>query len=232
MYNSLLQREYAEPVVFPNHQVERKAQRSPSLRLRFGRRSDPELVPHTAEKRWFDEVNQKPIRSPSLRLRFGRRSDPSMPMHSPLDILMNQAYENQLQHDLYEENMNEENEAALDNNEEDLYDTLMQAQKLRNLMLLLNKYGNKDNEEMAARSSLVAPLDRDVDEYERAIRKPGGPLRLRWGRSTGGASSMPDMALKDKNVLELKVSQSLIFCFVFFFKKIKIFLFFVYFFVL
>lgn len=33
------------PIAYPNHQVERKAQRSPSLRLRFGRRSDPGLIP-------------------------------------------------------------------------------------------------------------------------------------------------------------------------------------------
>jgi len=58
--------------------VERKAQRSPSLRLRFGR-SDPEMLNNIVEKRWFGDVNQKPIRSPSLRLRFGRRSDPNLP---------------------------------------------------------------------------------------------------------------------------------------------------------
>lgn len=77
LYDNLLQREYAGPVVFPNHQVERKAQRSPSLRLRFGR-SDPEMLNNIVEKRWFGDVNQKPIRSPSLRLRFGRR-DPNLP---------------------------------------------------------------------------------------------------------------------------------------------------------
>nr|AAR12637.1 short neuropeptide F precursor [Drosophila melanogaster] len=77
LYDNLLQREYAGPVVFPNHQVERKAQRSPSLRLRFGR-SDPDMLNSIVEKRWFGDVNQKPIRSPSLRLRFGRR-DPSLP---------------------------------------------------------------------------------------------------------------------------------------------------------
>lgn len=71
LYENLLQREYAGPMSFPER-VERKAQRSPSLRLRFGR-SDPdsELLP-MEEKRWFGDVDQKPIRSPSLRLRFGR----------------------------------------------------------------------------------------------------------------------------------------------------------------
>lgn len=73
------QGEYSGPVVLPYYQLERKAQRSPSLRLRFGRRSDPDLALHWPDKRWFDgDVHQKPIRSPSLRLRFGRRSDPSM----------------------------------------------------------------------------------------------------------------------------------------------------------
>lgn len=43
LYENLLQREYTGPISFPNHQVERKAQRSPSLRLRFGRRSDPSM---------------------------------------------------------------------------------------------------------------------------------------------------------------------------------------------
>uniref|UniRef100_A0A1A9WKC3 Short neuropeptide F n=1 Tax=Glossina brevipalpis TaxID=37001 RepID=A0A1A9WKC3_9MUSC len=91
-YENLLQREYAGPVVLPNHQLERKAQRSPSLRLRFGRRNDPELMRQLPVKRWFGDVNQKPIRSPSLRLRFGRRSDPSIPLRSPLNMLINARY--------------------------------------------------------------------------------------------------------------------------------------------
>lgn len=45
LFDSQLQREYMAQVSYPNHQVERKAQRSPSLRLRFGRRSDPGLLP-------------------------------------------------------------------------------------------------------------------------------------------------------------------------------------------
>ncbi|XP_073824039.1 short neuropeptide F-like [Musca autumnalis] len=79
-YENLLQREY---------QLQRKAQRSPSLRLRFGRRSDPDMLTQLPEKRWFGDVNQKTIRSPSLRLRFGRRSDPTMPLRSPFDLQMN-----------------------------------------------------------------------------------------------------------------------------------------------
>uniref|UniRef100_A0A1B0ETU6 Putative short neuropeptide f n=1 Tax=Lutzomyia longipalpis TaxID=7200 RepID=A0A1B0ETU6_LUTLO len=74
LYESLLQREYTGPISLSDHQVERKAVRSPSLRLRFGRRSDPSFNPFQMEK-----INQKPIRSPSLRLRFGRRNDPLFP---------------------------------------------------------------------------------------------------------------------------------------------------------
>lgn len=42
LYDYLLQREYAEPLSL-DHQMERKAVRSPSMRLRFGRRSDPDI---------------------------------------------------------------------------------------------------------------------------------------------------------------------------------------------
>lgn len=43
LYDNLLQREYTGPISLSDHKVERKAVRSPSLRLRFGRRSDPEM---------------------------------------------------------------------------------------------------------------------------------------------------------------------------------------------
>lgn len=92
LYDYLLQREYAGHVEPDDHQMERKAVRSPSLRLRFGRRSDPSIgsdkrIPST-RLRWgkrdmpiffdngySDEVGepiQRLIRAPSLRLRFGR----------------------------------------------------------------------------------------------------------------------------------------------------------------
>lgn len=44
LYENLLQREYTGPISLSDHQVERKAVRSPSLRLRFGR-SDPNISP-------------------------------------------------------------------------------------------------------------------------------------------------------------------------------------------
>ena len=238
LYNTLLQREYAGPVVFPNQRVVRKAQRSPSLRLRFGRRADPEIdqMPQTAEKRWFGDVNQKPIRSPSLRLRFGRRSDPSMPIHSAYDIMMNEqqlaetndndyndAYdgyyervvrkpqrlrfgrslpfqafnsvnENQLSNDI----MDNEEDFDLANNEDDFYNTLMHSQKVRNLLMSLQKNNDEDMH------AVHTPLDEEGDEFERGIRKPG-PLRLRWGRSTGGRSSQVNSEDKNINELDQKV---------------------------
>ena len=41
-YEYLLNREYAEPLAL-DHTMERKGVRSPSMRLRFGRRSDPDV---------------------------------------------------------------------------------------------------------------------------------------------------------------------------------------------
>lgn len=95
LYEYLLNREYAEPLAL-EHTMERKAVRSPSMRLRFGRRSDPDvplitrvrlirclwLATHSSrvsilsqENEIENEIEQKAIRSPSMRLRFGRRSD-------------------------------------------------------------------------------------------------------------------------------------------------------------
>lgn len=108
LYDYLLQREYAEPLSL-DHQMERKAVRSPSLRLRFGRRSDPDvpLIRRVSENIcsafiWLslnfvsccekqeneidNEIEQKSIRSPSMRLRFGRRNDPMMPLFNEVNI--------------------------------------------------------------------------------------------------------------------------------------------------
>lgn len=72
LYEYLLQREYAAPVSYADHQIRRKAVRSPSLRLRFGRRSDPSMP---VEPEDDEMVDQRSIRAPQLRLRFGR-ADP------------------------------------------------------------------------------------------------------------------------------------------------------------
>ncbi|XP_017471710.1 PREDICTED: short neuropeptide F [Rhagoletis zephyria] len=214
LYDNLLQREYAGPVVFPNHQVERKAQRSPSLRLRFGRRSDPDMY-LPAEKRWFGDVNQKPIRSPSLRLRFGRRSDPSMPLHSELDALMNDLasvsnnggiadaedataffgdeYPEDIMESAFERvvrkpqrlrfgrslpriqnNVDDELEQTREQRQqtEDFFNSLLTSEKLHNMLLSLRQFDGE-------------PLAADDNEFQREVRKPA-PLRLRFGRSTGG----------------------------------------------
>ncbi|XP_058820327.1 short neuropeptide F isoform X2 [Topomyia yanbarensis] len=70
LYEYLLQREYAAPVSYADHQIKRKAVRSPSLRLRFGRRSDPSMPVRPEDD---DMVDSRSIRAPQLRLRFGRR---------------------------------------------------------------------------------------------------------------------------------------------------------------
>lgn len=73
LYEYLLQREYAAPVSYADHQIKRKAVRSPSLRLRFGRRSDPDMPVQPEEEDSMPVA--RTIRAPQLRLRFGR-SDP------------------------------------------------------------------------------------------------------------------------------------------------------------
>ncbi|XP_058985897.1 short neuropeptide F [Musca domestica] len=247
LYDNLLQREYIGPIAFPNHQVERKAQRSPSLRLRFGRRSDPEMMTQLPEKRWFGDVNQKPIRSPSLRLRFGRRSDPTMPLHSPFDLLMNARQNadasnsasntddyNDIFDNYYErvvrkpqrlrfgrslpyqsdlsasaaasdnyESQNVDDSTVSNNGDDDFYNTLLHSQKLRNLLLTLRQFQEANSPNNNDESS---SMENDMDEFERAIRKPA-PLRLRWGRSTGGRSSQ--MMNEDKTKVELDEKKKL-----------------------
>lgn len=55
LYENLLQREYTGPISLSDHQVERKAVRSPSLRLRFGR-SDPNISPLEVCKKYITRV--------------------------------------------------------------------------------------------------------------------------------------------------------------------------------
>lgn len=132
LYDNLLQREYAGPVVFPNHQVERKAQRSPSLRLRFGR-SDPDMLNNIVEKRWFGDVNQKPIRSPSLRLRFGRR-DPNLPQmrRTAYDDLLERELTLNNQQQQLQEQLGSAGDSDLDADYDDLYKRVVRKpQRLR-----------------------------------------------------------------------------------------------------
>ncbi|XP_017117104.1 short neuropeptide F isoform X1 [Drosophila elegans] len=219
LYDNLLQREYAGPVVFPNHQVERKAQRSPSLRLRFGR-SDPDMLNNIVEKRWFGDVNQKPIRSPSLRLRFGRR-DPNLPqmrrtayddlLERELTLNSQQQQQQQLGSDgdsdldadydgLYERVVrkpqrlrwgrsvpqfganNADNEQM---ERSQLYNSLLNSQKMRRMLMALQQYELPENvASYANEEDTDAELEENTSEFQREARKP---MRLRWGRSTGKA---------------------------------------------
>ncbi|XP_068156569.1 short neuropeptide F [Drosophila tropicalis] len=210
LYDNLLQREYAGPVVFPNHQVERKAQRSPSLRLRFGR-SDPDMLNNIVEKRWFGDVNQKPIRSPSLRLRFGRRSDPNLPQmrRTAYDDLLEReltlnsqqqqpaATDDAVDYDsLYERVVRKpqrlrwgrsvpQYEAPQLDNEQlernELYNSLLSSEKMRRMLMALQQYESAPTD---LSDTEEVEDDQDTSEFQREARKP---MRLRWGRSTGKA---------------------------------------------
>ncbi|XP_055539482.1 short neuropeptide F [Wyeomyia smithii] len=84
LYKYLLQREYAAPVAYADHQIKRKAVRSPSLRLRFGRRSDPSMPVKPDD----ELLESRSVRAPKLRLRFGR-SDPWWPLFNENALLEN-----------------------------------------------------------------------------------------------------------------------------------------------
>ncbi|CAH0407408.1 unnamed protein product [Chilo suppressalis] len=56
------------------HALARKSVRSPSRRLRFGRRSDPDMPPQTPLDEMDELLSLRESRTP-VRLRFGRRSD-------------------------------------------------------------------------------------------------------------------------------------------------------------
>ncbi|CAG9795095.1 unnamed protein product [Diatraea saccharalis] len=72
------------------HALARKSVRSPSRRLRFGRRSDPDMPPQTPLDEMDELLSLRETRTP-VRLRFGRRSEEhAIPhvfpqeVHSPL----------------------------------------------------------------------------------------------------------------------------------------------------
>ncbi|XP_052852717.1 short neuropeptide F isoform X2 [Drosophila gunungcola] len=150
LYDNLLQREYAGPVVFPNHQVERKAQRSPSLRLRFGR-SDPDMLNNIVEKRWFGDVNQKPIRSPSLRLRFGRR-DPNLPQmrRTAYDDLLERELTLNSQQQQQQQQLGSEGDSDLGADYDGLYERVVRKPQRLRWGRSVPQFGanNADNEQM------------------------------------------------------------------------------------
>ncbi|XP_041675218.1 short neuropeptide F isoform X2 [Drosophila eugracilis] len=223
LYDNLLQREYAGPVVFPNHQVERKAQRSPSLRLRFGR-SDPDMLNNIVEKRWFGDVNQKPIRSPSLRLRFGRR-DPNLPQmrrtaYDDLlerELTMNSQQQQQLGSEgdsdlsadydgLYERVVRKPQRLrwgrsvpqfeANNADNEQWYNSLLNSEKMRRMLMALQQYESPENlANYANDEETDVDVNNDASEFQREVRKP---MRLRWGRSTGKAPSEQKVGIRMK----------------------------------
>ncbi|TDG40730.1 hypothetical protein AWZ03_012847 [Drosophila navojoa] len=171
LYDNLLQREYAGPVVFPNHQVERKAQRSPSLRLRFGR-SDPDMLNNIVEKRWFGDVNQKPIRSPSMRLRFGRRSDPNLPQ------MRRTAYDELLERELtlnnqqqllnqpaagYDADLSEDNDAGFER-------AVRKPQRLRWGRSIITSILNLSNNRMSEAERLQAKIEQQLRQAPELAR--------------------------------------------------------------
>ncbi|XP_055387408.1 short neuropeptide F [Condylostylus longicornis] len=184
LYENLLQREDIGQIGFPKHEVERKAQRSPSLRLRFGR-SDPTFLnfnEHSLAKRyynWFGDVNQKPIRSPSLRLRFGRRSDPSVPLHSDMD-------RSSSPNEIFPLSDSTSQSVRM------LLEALKQIEEENN-----NQYFDKENNN-ENENTILYDTPNSIDEqnqqhsenqqqqFDRETRKQrNSQLRLRWGRSTG-----------------------------------------------
>ncbi|KAJ2952080.1 hypothetical protein O0L34_g4347 [Tuta absoluta] len=56
------------------HALARKSVRSPSRRLRFGRRSDPDMPPQAPLDEMDELLSLRDVRTP-VRLRFGRRSE-------------------------------------------------------------------------------------------------------------------------------------------------------------
>lgn len=181
LYESLLQREYAGPI-FHDHEVERKAQRSPSLRLRFGR-SDPDMM--EKEKRFIGDVHQKPIRSPSLRLRFGRRSDPLMPTQDMNNLIENSNIDGSRQDATRKPNCvlcfehGVSTFHCFGKSTEDNFENMnsangIETSELSNeaLVQILEALTSKDFDD-----NQLSP-----DEFLRKSRKTG-PLRLRWGRS-------------------------------------------------
>ncbi|XP_045519412.1 short neuropeptide F [Pieris brassicae] len=62
------------------HALARKSVRSPSRRLRFGRRSDPDMPPQAPLDEMDELLSLREVRTP-VRLRFGRRSDERVVPH-------------------------------------------------------------------------------------------------------------------------------------------------------
>lgn len=190
LYDYLLQREYAAPVSYADHQIKRKAVRSPSLRLRFGRRSDP-TVPLRSEE---DElIDQKAIRAPQLRLRFGRN-----------DPLWTSFNENALLEENFEKRAPSQRlrwgRSNLFGNLVNQFqpDDVMQQKAIRAPQLRL-RFGRTDPSwAMYNEHQLTAPSGQQAQLLNDASEKRAPTQRLRWGRSDPALSkdSSEDKALE------------------------------------
>uniref|UniRef100_A0A182T6A7 Short neuropeptide F n=1 Tax=Anopheles maculatus TaxID=74869 RepID=A0A182T6A7_9DIPT len=215
LYDYLLQREYAAPVSYADHQIKRKAVRSPSLRLRFGRRSDPS-VPLRSEVRPLpanqpnsviigfsfhnfrsshqeDElIDQKAIRAPQLRLRFGRN-----------DPLWTSFNENALLEENFEKRAPSQRlrwgRSNLFGNLVNQFqqDDVMQQKAIRAPQLRL-RFGRTDPAWAMYNEHQLAPSGQQAQLVNDASEKRAPTQRLRWGRSDPALSkdSSEDKALE------------------------------------
>uniref|UniRef100_A0A0A1WF98 Short neuropeptide F n=1 Tax=Zeugodacus cucurbitae TaxID=28588 RepID=A0A0A1WF98_ZEUCU len=185
LYNSLLQREYAGPIVFPNHQVERKAQRSPSLRLRFGRRSDPSMPLHSE----FDAVmndlagasNNGGITDAEEAAAYYGDEYPEDMYDAGFERMVRKPQRLRFGRSLprVQNNIDDELEHEQLQQTDDFFNSLLTSEKLHNMLLSLRQY---DAEPL---SSDFMSLNHNNDDFQREVRKPS-PLRLRFGRSAAG----------------------------------------------
>ncbi|XP_049284115.1 short neuropeptide F isoform X3 [Anopheles funestus] len=185
LYEYLLQREYAAPVSYADHQIKRKAVRSPSLRLRFGRRSDPSVPLRPEEDELMD---QKAIRAPQLRLRFGRN-----------DPLWTSFNENALLEENFEKRAPSQ---RLRWGRSNLFgnlvnqDDVMQQKAIRAPQLRL-RFGRTDPSWAMYNEHQLAP-GQQSQVVNDASEKRAPTQRLRWGRSDPALSkdSSEDKALE------------------------------------
>uniref|UniRef100_A0A182QY97 Short neuropeptide F n=1 Tax=Anopheles farauti TaxID=69004 RepID=A0A182QY97_9DIPT len=188
LYDYLLQREYAAPVSYADHQIKRKAVRSPSLRLRFGRRSDPSVPLHPEDE---ELMEQKAIRAPQLRLRFGRN-----------DPLWTSFNENALLEENFEKRAPSQRlrwgRSNLFGNLVNQQDDVMQQKAIRAPQLRL-RFGRTDPSwAMYNEHQLAGGPGQQVQMVNEGSEKRAPTQRLRWGRSDPALSkdSSEDKALE------------------------------------
>lgn len=193
LYEYLLQREYAAPVSYADHQIKRKAVRSPSLRLRFGRRSDPSMPIRPDDD---DLMEQKVIRAPQLRLRFGRN-----------DPLWSSFNENALLEENFEKRAPSQRlrwgRSNLFGNLANQQDDVMQQKTIRAPQLRL-RFGRTDPS-WAMYNEHQFTADPEAALTNEASEKRAPTQRLRWGRSDPALAK--DLS-EDNKVLDAEESET------------------------